>query len=524
MRAAFLLLFLCGMARAGTFPGYEDLRREAKRLWSDKRADAYLILVPKGSPLNEAAKVLAKHRGAEIVLFNPKSPEDSLKTLIRKGARYVAVFVEPGEMDVNLVRKLIVLSTLMDEDPFCDFAFGFFTATAPEKVKAFVQRAIRADKKGVKPYSMRLSASNISRLYPSYSFLDGVPGESWFVAQGDIAYAEKAMAEFGRAGFVHFGGCADPEGIWLFDDKRNLDRSKHWPYDPDTVGQDPEGEMPRVTAEHFRALKLDHAVVWTHACHIGSVGRIWVEGDIVSTFGRCEKVEEYRIPESRSVGIAIIESGASAYIAPLGPNFGAQSAIEQTFAAETGAPLGDVLRHAYHDVVMDTGGHPERIGIYVTGKPARWDPDGFVNYNSPHNRALYGDPLFRPFGDRRAPATVRVESQEDADGIDLVFRLEKSGYLGRTWYGNRGHKDPGRGRIYEVIPLRAAPSDLAVDASKAQNSKGESFVISNTTALVERIDGKVYLHLQLVTDDPKALREKGATVKVRVGFGGRRER
>jgi hypothetical protein len=510
---------LCGIAQAGSFPGYEDLRRKAKRLWSDGRADAYLVLVPKKSPLMEAAKALAKHRDAEIVPFTPAAPEDSLQPLIRRGARYVAVFVEPGEMDVNLVRKLIVISTLMDEDPFCDFAFGFFTASTPEEAKAFVQRAIRADKKGVTPYAMRLSASNISRRYPSYSFLGGVPGESWFVAKGDVAYAEKAMAGLRRAGFVHFGGCADPEGIWLFDDKRNLDRTKHWPYDPEKVGQDPKGEMPRVTAEHFRRMKLDHAVVWTHACHIGSVGRVWVEGDIVSTFGSCERVEEYRIPERRSVGLAIIESGASAYIAPLGPNFGAQSAIEQTFAAETGAPLGDVLRHAYHDVVMDTGGHPEQIGVYVTGKPARWDPDGFVNYNSPHNRALYGDPLFRPFGDRRAPRTVTIEPEEDAAGIGLVFRLEKSGYLGRTWYGNRGHKNPGRGRIYEVVPLRAGPSEAVVTAVEAHSAKGEPFAITRTTALLEKIDGRVCLHIQLVTDDPKALREKGATVKVRVRFG-----
>ncbi len=519
MRARFVLvLLLSSAAAAQNFPGYADLRKQASKLWKEERkpAAAYVVLLPDRSPLRDAAQLLAKHRNAEIIPFSPAAPEASLATLIKKGARYVAVLVEPQDMDVNLVRRFIVLSTLMDEDPFCDFAFGFFTASTPEKVKAFVQRSIEADKKGVKRATTRLSASNISHCYGTWSFIDGIPGSSWFAKMGDLAYATKALEAFGGAGFVHLGGCADPEGIWLFDDKRNLDRTKHWPYDPKKVGQDPEGEMPRLTAEHIAKLKLDHAVVWTHACHVGSVDRMWVEGDIVSTFGRCEKVEEYRIPKGRSVGLAIIESGAAAFIAPLGPNHGGQSAIEQAIASETGVPLGDVLRRAYHDVVMDTGGHPERIGVYVTGKPARWDPDGFVNYNSPHNRALYGDPLLRPFGDHRSAATVEIKTAEDKNGIALTFVLRKSGYLGRTLYGNRG-RHPGRGRFYEVIELKGAPASVRVGKPKA-HAAGEEFPISSATALIERIDGKTLLHIQLVTTDRKALQTKGATVEVVVHY------
>ena len=37
------------------------------------------------------------------------------------------------------------------------------------------------------------------------------------------------------------------------------------------------------------------------------------------------------------IGLAILEAGASAYIAPLGPNHGGQAAIEKSIAAETGA-------------------------------------------------------------------------------------------------------------------------------------------------------------------------------------------
>ena len=514
-----LLLLSLGFVQGGTFPDYEALRRKAQRLWDDVTASDYVILLQKESGLRDSAELLAKHRRAEIVEFSPEAPELVLPTLIRKGARFVAVFVEPGQMDVNLVRRMIVISTLLDEDPFCDFALGFFTASSPARVKEFVARAIRADLTGVKPYALQLSMSNISHCYRDSSFVPGMPGDSWYVKTGDVEYAAKALKDLSRAGFIHLGGCADPEGIWMFDDKRNLDSSKHWPFDPEKVGHDPQGEMPRITASDFAELDLGGAVVWTHACHIGSVSRIWVEGDIVSTFGRCNKVEEYRIPAGRSVGLAIIEAGASAYIAPLGPNHGGQAAIEKTIASETGACLGDVMRRAYHDIVMDTEGHPERIGVYVTGKPARWDPDDYINYNSPQHRALYGDPLMRPFGKHHSPPSVTISATASGRDLELEFEVMKTGYQGRTLYGNRRMR--GAGRIYEVIPLEGHPRSVTVGKVKGLLADGNEFAITRTTALLERIDGETFLHLQLVTDDREALRTKGSRVSVEVRFRGK---
>jgi len=119
-----------------------------------------------------------------------------------------------------------------------------------------------------------------------------------------------------------------------------MDESKHWPFDPAKVGQDPKGEMPRITADFFKGVKLQNAVVWTHACHLGAVSRVYVEGDIVSTFGETEKLEVYTIPPGRSMALAIIDAGVSAYICPVGANFGAQSDLEQDLATETGMPLG----------------------------------------------------------------------------------------------------------------------------------------------------------------------------------------
>ncbi|MEB3323636.1 MAG: hypothetical protein VKI81_12505, partial [Synechococcaceae cyanobacterium] len=233
--------------------------------------------------------------------------------------------------------------------------------------------------------------------------------------------------------------------------------------------------------------------------------------------GRCERREEYFIPAERSVGLAVIEAGVSAYLAPLGPNHGAQAAIERAIACETGIPLGDVMRRSYHDVVMDTEGHPERIGLFVAGGPVHGSPDGFVNFNGPQNRALYGDPLLRPFGDHRSPATVEVSAKEHARGIEVTFRVAGSGYLGRTLYGNRDN--PGRGRIYEVVPLKGHPVTVTLDGVEARSEGGTPYAITRRAALLERIDGQTLLHVQLVTDDPKALSTRGSLVRARLTFG-----
>jgi hypothetical protein len=521
-----LILFLAlvsgyvGEIRADGFPDHARLRAKAKRLWTGKNnaKGAYLVLVPPDAPFRSAAERLAKHRKAEMVVFSPESPADALETLIRKNARHVAIFVEPDDMDVNLVRTFIVLSTLLDADPFCDFAFGFVTGSTPKKVDAFVKRMIEADRKGVEPYAVQWCTSNISRKYEGYSFIKGMPGDSYFVALGDQEYARRSLPGIGRGGFVHIGGCGDPEGIWLFDDHRNLESSKHWPFESEKVGFDPRGEMPRIGADEFRTVKFHNSVVWTHVCHIGSVRRMWVEGDIISTFGRCEKVEEYRIPEGRSVALAILDAGVSAFIAPLGPNFGAQSNIEQAAACELRLPLGDVMRRAYHDVVLDTDGHPEEIGLYEAGKPARWDPDGFTNNNSPHNRCLYGDPLFQPCKGFTGPATVEIEQARKKGSIALTFRVMASGYLGRTWYGNRGRGNPGRARIYETIPLEESVRTVTIGEVKTNDASGAPFGIVKKTALLEKIDGQTILHLQLVTDDDKALKREGDTVEVFVSY------
>jgi hypothetical protein len=212
-----------------------------------------------------------------------------------------------------------------------------------------------------------------------------------------------------------------------------------------------------------------------------------------------------------------------------------QSSFERAIATETGVPLGDVLRRGYHDVVMDSNGHPEQIGVFVKGKPKYWEPDLFTNNNAPQHRCLYGDPMFAPFADRKAPASVEVTAREEKDGVRISLKLNESGFdVGRTWYGNRGHEEKGRGRFSEEIPLAGDPDQAWIREIRALDADGKSFTITSHAALIEKIDGRTVLHVQIVTPDltkldqgggnpadVSVLARAGATAEILVKFGPR---
>jgi hypothetical protein len=103
---------------------------------------------------------------------------------------------------------------------------------------------------------------------------------------------------------------------------RNMDESKHWPFDPKQVGRDPEGEMPRLTpALLLQNVELGGAIVDNGSCHSAVTRRAMVGPDIVSTFGDTDgKVLFFDIDPKDSFPLQAIAHGAGAYIGPLAAN------------------------------------------------------------------------------------------------------------------------------------------------------------------------------------------------------------
>src|SRR4030095_9798007 len=95
------------------------------------------------------------------------------------------------------------------------------------------------------------------------------PGYGIAVVESDPKcrdFAKSILPRIEKASVLALTGTGDPTGICLFDDHRNLDRTKHWPFDPARVGEDPHGEMPRLLAPALAALKLKRPILLRRSC------------------------------------------------------------------------------------------------------------------------------------------------------------------------------------------------------------------------------------------------------------------
>ncbi len=110
----------------------------------------YLVLVADGSGelYQKAAEVVASlHPKATVRTFDPARLEDLLPDLQKAPPRYVCLVVPREVIDVRFARRLFLLSTRVDEDPFPDFAYGFVTGEDGGGAFAFARAIQKAASK-----------------------------------------------------------------------------------------------------------------------------------------------------------------------------------------------------------------------------------------------------------------------------------------------------------------------------------------------------------------------------------------
>ncbi len=453
-------------------------------------------------PAYAAVRRLAEHRKGTIVRFRPGEWASLQARLAALRPRHVAFVLPPEVIDLNLHRSILALACRLDADPFVDFAFGYVTGDTPQRMIEMVEHGIRVEAEGL-PRTWN-EGSVVSQTGSFVSAAAGPPAARsrgftgrdihWACVEDDPDvrnFVRKHLPLLAGRGVMSLSGNGDPEGIWLFHDQRNVDREKHWAFDPAKIGHDPDGTMPRITAEAFRGLDLAGAVVWSGTCHSGVLSRAFIEGDIVSTFGRVDRQTEYRVPAERSLARAILACGPVAFLAPIGPNHGYSCLVEQNRAVATGESLGEVMRGRYNEIVL-VEGLPLSPEIYRPGEPEfHEDPmrGGGVN------RVLYGDPALRPFpaGGRTpfAPVVVR-----EGDGLRITCTVaEEDAFEGWDMFGgDREH--PERVRVAVPVPEGFVPAVESV-AAAARGRDGKAIPLARTCmAALEQIDGRQVLHLQ----------------------------
>ncbi|MBI4617920.1 MAG: hypothetical protein HY720_30200 [Planctomycetes bacterium] len=458
---------------------------------------SYVVATAFGAsdPYRAAAEALSEHRHAPVVAFDPTDLA-SLELCLRKDRpRFVAVVARPETIDTNFVRRFLMMTTRLDDDPFPDVSWGLVTGATAEEALDFVRNGISAEKKG-------LPKDFLYAFVTSDSIRDE-GGPEWLAAAGWSAarlgfghddprierFIEERLADLQGRGLIQMTGCGDPERIWLFDDQRNADPSKHWAYDPAKVGQNPDGGMRWIDAPAFRRLDLFPAVLTSGTCHSGSLRRVYVEGDIVSTFGRSDRVEVYDMPPERSLGLAYIARGVSAAILPVGPNHGWRTDVEVHRMFSTGAPLGEVMQSCYAELVLAYAGTIE-LGLYdpASGKGADEDVREMMRGGAA-NRVLYGDPAYAPFARIESSAALAVRGptpREDGSfAIHCSFALPNHPDFVDQFcdYGSR---------MYFAVDL---PADLAARGLARVVAEGDDPAVAEVRWAIETTPGGSRLHI-----------------------------
>ncbi len=426
----------------------------------------------------------------------------------------VLFVVPPTEFDVMLHRRTLLALMSLDDDPFVDAAFGWITAKDGAAVRSLWRRIETLHCKGLKSktwHSISVASNMKSLKYAGHrSALEkeaGFSGDSVYLGTSEndpdvLAFFDRFAPELARASVVEWTGNGDPQGVWLFSDRRNLDRAKHWPFDPKKVGHDPEGTMTRLRADRVRKLAFDGAVVWSGTCHAGATSRVYVEGDIVSTFGRAEPGTVYVLKPDESLGLAMLDAGAAAFIAAVGPNHGMSVMRETEFALRNGASLGDAVKSTYDDVVLAAGGIP-KLDLVTGGKLV--DAGEQIMQGGGCNRALFGDPTLRPFRPTADPReTIAVRPGPDGGFTVEVRRTE--GFHATAW--DMFGVDRARGHQVSVrLPLEyAALSNVAAFTAEvaATGADGTPIPFVAAACVVESFAGRRFLHLKAAAARPAA--------------------
>ncbi len=450
-----------------------------------------------------AAARAARFHGGALVEWDGRDVDTLVAQVRARTPANILFVLRPATLDVVLHRRLLLALTRLDDDLFADCCFGYLTAADGDGCERFWQRSEALH--GAAPLGGDWWQASVCSGERSFTIADAPPplaraagfrGAHHYFATGDRSVQQavaRALGSLATAAVAEFTGCGDPQGIWLFSDRRNLQRERHWDYAPERVGHDPDAEMPRLLAARLRAQPLRSAIVWSGTCHSGAVERVFVEADIVATFGRTARATVHRLAPADSLALAWIDAGAAALCVPIAANHGLAVSRETDFALAHGASLGEALKSTWDDVCCAAGG-ALRLDLPAEGEP---HPHGEnVMQGGGSNRLLLGDPALRPFravGDPRQVVTVAPAAGGFTITVDRA-----AGFVAAAWdmYGGSQPDDwrvPARVTLPDCVPPTAMALSITATAT---DPDGAPLPYAVRRAAIEDHDGRRLLHVQ----------------------------
>lgn len=347
----------------------------------------------------DAANTLAVAHSATMATVDLHD-RDALAATLREHAPHDVVFVvAPNRLDLDLTHRVIELSTHLDADPFPDFEHGFVTGVDGAGARRFVQAM--------------LAARNAQR-----GRALGVLG----VGEGAAPAPRPLGAELARACGFSFAF----EGLPGVDasPRRRRDALER------LAGSDllllfSHGEPDRMVGA-FRGdelrtwvIDLDGRVVVNCACFNGSTSTATLPG--------VGGLELRVTPPERTVALAMLESGPSAYVAGMDAWHGPLAVQVTLELADGGASLGAATRLPIDRLVLTQLDRPLRFPAQREAN-ARFsaEPGAFARGNAAGS-VLFGDPSFAPFATdapRGFRATLVLDSTDPSPTPRVRIELD----------------------------------------------------------------------------------------------------
>ncbi len=418
-----------------------------------------------GAAFHRSVRRLASYRGGAWVRLPDAPSADAVRDVVRAAhADALAIVAAPATIDANLHRRVLDGVARVDDDVFPDATWGYLTGADPDDVRAMLDRMGEVERDGLRPRAVALGIAHVDDLvaYPSTTE-DGLTSTSVYLPTTDRRPDVRArvpafLAHARGAGFVNFSGNGDPMRVWLFPDARNADPAQHWPFDPRRVVRDPSAAgLEGIGAAEFAGWDVTGAVLQFTTCHAGVPRHAVVAPDIVSTFGATgDVVRFYDLAPRESLCLTLLARAPAALLAPIGPNHGALGLVEACRLRWEDLTIGEAVRRGQVDVALHwrTAG---RIPL-VQWEDGRPDPaprvPGNVMREGTLNRAVFGDPTFRPFaGMSPRRGSLRVTRAPTTDGFGATFtvQIERPTTL-EDWNPYAGSEAAGD-RLVAALPL-----------------------------------------------------------------------
>jgi hypothetical protein len=467
-----------------------------------------------------SAYALADYRDAEIIVFDPENLDLILPELIDLNPRYVAVVVKPEELHINFIREFLMMSTMLDDDPFSDFSYGFITGATADDALNFVNRIIQAESENIEDFPLNIGgyvATTLNLVYEGSSGWESLlnsenesciwletnddgSGRDFFLA--NTSYMENnKMLDIGQNGDAHM--------LWLFDGGNMSCDPPSWIYDEAKI-EDPAYARTGLSSYDIATLNLYPAVAFNGACHAGETKTVMVEGDIEATFGDTQGlVEFYTMSDTFSFALSILNAGITGYFAPCGANNANDQGEDVYNAFLYNEPLGDIHKRSVDGVVMGFLGNRPNLRIFEQGESTyqsdvlvsgTFDPYEYSGatymLGGKANRIYFGDPLFNPYAnDHTEEIKITTAELDSVDGttLDITLGFNKPDGYWPMW--DKFHF--GDTRIYYPVELPWYCSDVTSFEVIQSSSKYELVIPA-----VEYFDGKTILHIEVdIPDD-----------------------